>query len=296
MSETSKTPSHIQARPLRADFLPDETLAEGRLALLSELSQAAREITLPLFENGANRATQNKAKGTDYDPVTAADIEAERVLRGIISNHFPDDAIEGEEFPDVDGISDWSWTLDPIDGTRGFVAGIPVWSTLIAISFKGDPVIGLIDHPALGQSFFGVIKISPSIAWRQLDCGAVSRLSTQSCAAISDAILGCTEPLSMLGPGELAAYNIIRRGARFSRLGLDAFGYAMVASGRMDMIIEAGLKPCDVRALMPVIEGAGGRLTNWHGGSAVNGGRAIAVGDSGLLPELYTYLGRAMTV
>jgi len=100
----------------------------------------------------------------------------------------------------------------------------------------------------------------------------------------------------MLGPGELAAYNIIRRGARFSRLGLDAFGYAMVASGRMDMIIEAGLKPCDVRALMPVIEGAGGRLTNWHGGSAVNGGRAIAVGDSGLLPELYTYLGRAMTV
>jgi len=84
MSETSKTPSHIQARPLRDDFLPDETLAEGRLALLSELSQAAREITLPLFENGANRATQNKAKGTDYDPVTAADIEAERVLRGIL--------------------------------------------------------------------------------------------------------------------------------------------------------------------------------------------------------------------
>ena len=98
----------------------------------------------------------------------------------------------------------------------------------------------------------------------------------------------------MLGPGELAAYNVIRRGARFSRLGLDAYGYAMTASGRMDIIIEAGLKPCDVRALMPVIIGAGGAMTNWHGGNASGGGRAVAVGDAALLPELYSYLGRAM--
>lgn len=295
MSETSKTPPVVQAASMRADFLPDENLAEGRLALLFEMRAAARAITLPLFENGAERGTENKAGGFDYDPVTAADTEGERALRDIITAHFPNDAIEGEEFPDINGTSAWSWTLDPIDGTRGFVAGVPVWSTLIAISFNGEPVIGLIDHPALGQSYFGVIKIAAPVTWRLLDNGGVSRLYTKPCAAISEAILGCTEPLSMLGHGELAAYNIIRRGARFSRLGLDAYGYAMVASGRMDMIIEAGLKPCDVRALMPVIEGAGGRLTNWHGGSAVNGGRAVAVGDAGLLPELYTYLGRAMT-
>lgn len=299
MSETSKTSK--QDTQMRAVFLPECNLAEGRLALLYELRTAARAITLPLFENGAERATENKAAGTSlqngngYDPVTAADIEGERVLRAIIAQHFPDDAIEGEEFDDIAGTSDWSWTLDPIDGTRGFVAGVPVWSTLIAVSFKGDPVIGLIDHPALGQSYFGVIKIAGAVAWRELDSGAVTRLSTAPCAAISGAILGCTEPLAMLSYGELAAYNIIRHGAKFSRLGLDAYGYAMVASGRMDIIIEAGLKPCDVRALMPVIEGAGGRLTNWHGGSAVNGGRAVAVGDAGLLPELYTYLGRAMT-
>ena len=293
MSETSNPPSISQAATLRADFLPDENLAKGRLALLYGLRKAARDITLPLFENGAARGTQNKA-ASGYDPVTAADIEGERVLREVITQHFPDDAIEGEEFPDVPGTSDWSWTLDPIDGTRGFVAGVPVWSTLIAVSFKGAPVIGLIDHPAMGQSYFGIVGIADPVSWRELDGGRLSRLSTKPCAAISDAILGCTEPLSMLGHGELAAYNIIRRGAKFSRLGLDAYGYAMVASGRMDMIIEAGLKPCDVRALMPVIEGAGGALTNWHGGSAVNGGRAVAVGDAGLLPELYTYLGRAM--
>jgi myo-inositol-1(or 4)-monophosphatase len=98
----------------------------------------------------------------------------------------------------------------------------------------------------------------------------------------------------MLRPGELAAYNIIRRGVRFSRLGLDALGYGLIAEGRMNIIIESLMKPCDVRALMPVIQGAGGRLTNWHGGSAVNGGRVVAVSDEALLPELYTYLGRAM--
>lgn len=292
MSETSKPQNRAASLPPHE--LVSHDTAEGRLALLYELRRAARAITLPLFENGASRQTENKA-ASGYDPVTAADIEGERALRAIISQHYPEDAIEGEEFDDIDGASDWSWTLDPIDGTRGFVAGVPVWSTLIAVSFKGDPVVGLIDHPALGQSYFGIIHIAAPCAWRELDDGQITKLSTKPCAAISDAILGCTEPLSMLGHGELAAYNIIRRGAKFSRLGLDAYGYAMVASGRMDMIIEAGLKPCDVRALMPVIEGAGGKLTNWHGGSAVNGGRAIAVGDAGLLPELYTYLGRAMT-
>ena len=94
----------------------------------------------------------------------------------------------------------------------------------------------------------------------------------------------------MLKPAELKAYNIIREKARFSRLGLDAYGYGQVAAGRMDIIIEALLKPCDVRALMPVIEGAGGKLTNWCGGSAVDGGRAVAVGDAALLPEIYETL------
>jgi myo-inositol-1(or 4)-monophosphatase len=238
---------------------------------------------------------ENKARGgVNFDPVTNADIEAERALRDLIIKHFPDDGIEGEELEDIDGRTDWSWTLDPIDGTRGFVAGVPVWSTLIAISYKDIPVIGMMDFPALGQTYQGISYEDQSCAWRALDSGGLFSIHSRPCAAISDAVLGCTEPLAMLGPGELAAYNIIRRGARFSRLGLDAYGYALAASGRMDIIIEAGLKPCDVRALMPVMKGAGGAMTNWHGGTAAGGGRAVAVGDPGLLPELYTYLGRAM--
>lgn len=262
-----------------------KTDLEARLAHMAELAKAARSITLPLYAQDMD--VINKAEGSDFDPVTAADIEGERAMRKLIMAVFPDDGIEGEELPDIDGKNDWLWTLDPIDGTRGFVAGIPVWSTLIAVSYKGVPVLGLIDVAAQDKQFWG----SPGRAWLIHDSKAVD-LKTRSCGGkISHAILGCTEPLSMLNPAELDAYNIIRREARFSRLGLDAYGYGQVAAGRMDIIIESMLKPCDVRALMPVIEGAGGKLTNWEGGSAVDGGRVVAVGDPSLLPQLYTDLG-----
>lgn len=259
----------------------------NRRALMQDLLDAARAITVPLYEDGMT--VTNKAE-RGYDPVTNADIEAEKVLRKLILSAFPNDHIAGEEFDDVIGSSDWLWTLDPIDGTRGFVAGIPVWSTLIALSYQQKPIIGLIDHPALNLSVWG----APGGSWK-IHNGRKVPIRTRKCAALSDAILGCTEPLSMLDAGELAAYNIIRRGARFSRLGLDAYGYSMVAEGRMDIIIESGLKPCDVRALMPIIENAGGKMTNWHGGSCVDGGQVVAVGDQERLLELHTYLGRAMT-
>ena len=215
------------------------------------------------------------------------------MLRALITKAFPDDSIEGEELPDIHGSNDWLWTLDPIDGTRGFVAGVPVWSTLIAVSYKDVPVLGLIDVAAQDKRFWGRIDREENArAWIE-EGGKMADLSTRNCSDISDAIMGCTEPLAMLKEGELAAYNDIRRTARFSRLGLDAFGYGLVAQGRMDIIIEALLKPCDVRALMPVIEGAGGKVTNWIGGSPVDGGRVVAAGDASILPEIYKHLSGA---
>ena len=264
-----------------------QTDLKARLSHMAELARAARAITLPLYAEDMD--VINKADGQDYDPVTAADVEGERVMRRLISAAFPNDGIEGEELPDIDGTNDWLWTLDPIDGTRGFVAGIPVWSTLIAVSFKDQPILGLIDIAAQDKQFWG----APNRAWL-LQGGETSELKTRSCGGeLSNAILGCTEPLSMLSEDELAAYEEIRREVRFSRLGLDAYGYGQVAAGRMDVIIEALLKPCDVRALMPVIEGAGGKLTNWEGGSAVDGGRVVAVGDAALLPDIYQALRKA---
>jgi myo-inositol-1(or 4)-monophosphatase len=264
---------------------------DTRLAFLPELAEAARAITLPLFLNP--EGIENKGTKADYDPVTKADKDAEKVLRDLILKAFPDDSIEGEEFADHSGTNKFAWTLDPIDGTRGFIAGVPAWSTLIALSYEDNPILGLIDVAALDKQYFGRLYNNKKEAWL-LENGVSRPLKTANCAVLQDAILGCTEPLAMFKPGELAAYNIIRRGVQFSRLGLDALGYGLLSEGRINIIIEALMKPCDVRALMPIVEGAGGRLTNWEGGSAVNGGRVVAVSDAALLPELYTYLGRAM--
>lgn len=266
---------------------------DRRLAFFKTIQKAARAITLPLFANP--EGIVNKAAGSDYDPVTKADIDAEIHIRELIRETFPDDSIEGEECDDYVGTNAYLWTLDPIDGTRAFVAGVPVWSTLISLSHKDVPVLGMIDVPALDKCYFGRTDEKTKRSWLETKNGQnIIPIKISPCDDLRDAILGCTEPLAMLRPGELAAYNIIRRGVRFSRLGLDALGYGLIAEGRMNIIIESLLKPCDVRALMPVIEGAGGTITTWYGGSPVNGGRVVAVSDAALLPELYTYLQRAM--
>jgi myo-inositol-1(or 4)-monophosphatase len=263
-----------------------------RLDHFETLSRLARRITLPLFADP--QGVENKAAGSDYDPVTQADIDAEDALRTAIHTAFPEDSIEGEERPDYVGSNGFSWTLDPIDGTRAFVAGVPVWSTLIALSHDGEAKLGMIDLPALDTRYLGRTDGTIRRAWVERPLHAIDALETKPCLEIRDGILGCTAPFGMFRPGELAAFKIIGAGTKFMRLGLDALGYGLLAEGRMDIIVEAGMKPCDVRALIPIVEGAGGRLTNWEGGSAADGGRVVAVGDPILLPELYTYLGRAL--
>ncbi len=268
---------------------PDQVSKDiaARLAFMSELSELARAITLPLFTT--DMAVENKEGGGAFDPVTQADIDAERVMRAAITKAFPQDSIEGEELPDYLGSNDFSWTLDPIDGTRAFVAGVPVWSTLIALSWQGRPVLGLIDVAAQNKKFWGQTTDTTRKAWRDFG-GETAPLKCRELSRLDEAILGCTEPLAMFTDKERQAYELIRRQVRFSRLGLDAYAYGLIAQGRMDIVIEALLKPCDVRALMPVIEGAGGKLTNWEGGSAVDGGRIVCAGSSNLLPELYEKL------
>lgn len=272
--------------------MTDASEIQARLNHFEVLSRIAREITLPLFANP--KGIENKAEGGAYDPVTQADIDAEDALRASIREAFPDDSIEGEERPDHLGSNAFSWTLDPIDGTRAFVAGVPVWSTLIALSHENKSVLGMIDLPALDTKYLGRTDSEERRAWVERPNHPKGRLETSACPEIRDGILGCTAPFGMFRPGELAAFKIIGSGTKFMRLGLDALGYGLLAEGRMDIIVEAGMKPCDVRALIPIVEGAGGRLTNWEGGSAADGGRVVAVGDAGLLPELYTYLGRAL--
>ncbi|WP_298918213.1 inositol monophosphatase family protein [uncultured Algimonas sp.] len=262
-----------------------------RLAFMDTLAEAVRAIALPLFRSGV--AAENKAE-SGYDPVTEADRAGERELRRLILERYPDDSIVGEEHPDHEGTNRYRWTVDPIDGTRGFVAGVPVWSTLIALSVDEEPVLGMIDLPALGLRAVGDLSGEPE-AWLIHDDSRRERLRARTIDRLSEARLGCTQPFGMFGHGELAAYKIVQSGVAFSRLGLDAYGYVLLAQGRMDLMIEGGMKPCDVRALMPVVVGAGGVITDWRGGNPKDGPRLVACGSPDLMPELYTYLGRAMT-
>jgi myo-inositol-1(or 4)-monophosphatase len=264
---------------------------EARLAGAQAAADLAAQLTLAAYKKGP--VAENKNDGTMFDPVTAADRDTELLIRDYIQTNFPQDGIVGEEFSETVGQNGWKWCVDPIDGTRAFVAGVPVWSTLIGIFHNDVPLIGLIDHPAFAERYMG----ASGKAWKQTAEG-ISPLKSRPCARIDDAILSCTEPLAMFSQGQLAAYEIIRKTARFSRLGLDAYGYALTASGRVDLVIEAQLKPYDIAALIPIVEGAGGKITDWHGGPAhkigMEGGAVVCAGDPDLLEQIYPHLNRAV--
>jgi histidinol phosphatase-like enzyme (inositol monophosphatase family) len=241
-------------------------------AFTDQLCAAARRETLPRFR--AALAVENKEQGRAFDPVTEADRAAEAALRGLIEKAYPAHGVLGEELGAKPADSPYEWTLDPIDGTRAFISGLPLWTTLIALSFEGRPILGVIDQPYLDERYAG----GPNGA--VFRSGSVSRpLEVRPCARLADATVSTTDPFLFDG-AETGGFEQVRRGARLARYGCDAYAYAMVAAGHMDIVVESGLQPYDVRALAPVLEGAGGLLTNWRGEPAWDGGQVIAAGDA----------------
>lgn len=260
-----------------------EEIAE-LVAFASELADLARGETLPRFR----AAITIEDKGEHgFDPVTEGDRAAERAMRNHIVRHFPEHGIEGEEYPARQAQGPWSWTLDPIDGTRAFIAGIPLWGILVALSFERRPVIGLIDQPYLDERYLGFPGGSEAMIR-----GKLSSLQTRRCENLAEATLMSTDP-NLFDATELGAFDHVRRQCRLTRYGTDCYAYALLAAGHADLVIEAGLKPCDVRALIPVVEGAGGVVSNWRGGSAVDGGQVLASGSRELHAEVLAGLRRA---
>ena len=261
---------------------PDTAHLEARLDCALNLMDTLGPLNLSIFQAGIK--PESKAKDY-YDPVTKADRDTEKSLRKGIRSLFPDDHIIGEEYGVSAGRNGWEWYLDPIDGTRAFVSGVPVWSTLIGICYQSQPLIGVIDHPALEKRYVGVHGVS----WRVTKDGR-QKLCTRPCPDMDTAILACTEPMAIFTPDQLSVYKVIREKVRFTRLGLDALGYALTAAGRMDLVLEAGLKVHDLAALIPVVTGAGGIITDWNGGSALKDGAVICAGDPVLAEQIYPYL------
>ena len=196
-------------------------------AFASRLADAARAVTLA----AADHEVEDKSKGGVFDPVTEADREAELAMRALIEADYPEHGIAGEEHEDRPARCGHSWSLDPIDGTRSFICGLPSWTTLIALLEDGAPILGLIDAPRLDERYIGDGKH----AWLNGE-----PIRTSACRKLGEARLSTTDPFLFVG-GEAAGFERLRRAARVARYGLDAFGYARLAAGAIDLVAESGL-------------------------------------------------------
>lgn len=243
-------------------------------AFFERLADAARAETLPRFRSGL-RVTDKG--GRHFDPVTEGDQMAEIAIRRIIEEEFPDHGILGEEHGSIGLDRDFVWVIDPIDGTRAFISGVPVWGTLIGLWQGGRAKMGLIDQPFTGERYFADGETS------HYSGPEGSRvLKTSGCTELSDAILFTTSPHLFVDEDD-RRYRAVERRVRLFRYGVDCYAYALLAAGHVDLVIENSLKPYDVGGLIPVIEQAGGVITTWGGGRPEMGGYICAAAT----PELH---------
>jgi myo-inositol-1(or 4)-monophosphatase len=243
---------------------------------VEDLATVAGEAILPFFRSSIG--VDDKSKGGLFDPVTEADRAAETAMRRLIARTFPEHGIIGEEFGTLAPDAEYVWVLDPIDGTKSFISGMPVWGTLIGLQHHGRPCFGMMYQPFTRERFIGD---GARASWtgpgpsREI---VKRKLKTRACAAFSEATLMTTHP-GLLRDGTLEPFRRVEAEVRLSRYGGDCYAYCMLAAGHVDLVIESGLQPYDVAALIPIIEGAGGRITTWDGGSAAGGGAIVAAGD-----------------
>ena len=246
----------------------DDTL----IAFANRLADTSGAVIRPLFRQRIDVA--HKQGVHDFDPVTEADKGAERAIRDLLAGERPEDGILGEEYGEQKGTSGYRWILDPVDGTRAFITGRHEWGSLIALEQGGKPVLGILDQPVLGERFTGV-----NGAAYLSQGGKSQRLEVRACAALSDAVLCATDPGAYFTKEQLAAFLRVDRGVKMTRYGGDCYLFAALALGFVDIVIEANFQAWDVAALIPLVEGAGGIITDWNGGSAQSGKSILATGD-----------------
>ncbi|HEX8482249.1 MAG TPA: inositol monophosphatase family protein [Allosphingosinicella sp.] len=242
------------------------------------LARSARSETLPGCRGGLGGVENKLPEG--FDPVTESDRNSERAMRRLIEAHYPEHGIAGEEFPDRPAAGPWSWSLDPIDGTRAYVCGLPSWTTLIALLDGGEPVLGIVDVPRLDELYMGHEGGAQLFAGG----GETRPLAVSGCASLREARLSTTDPYLFQGD-EADGFERLRRSARLTRYGLDAYAYALLAAGSLDVVAESGLKPHDYNALVPLVRAAGGAVSNWSGGTDLEAGQIVAAASEKLLEE-----------
>ena len=238
---------------------------------VDDLATLSGKAILPFFRSAL--PFENKSAGGAVDPVTEADRAAEAVMRGLIKRVFPGHGVIGEEFECENADAEFVWVLDPLDGTKAFIAGLPLWGTLIGLIRNQSPTYGMMSQPYTGERFFGD---GGGSTFRGRD--GERKLKTSRTVALGDATLSTTSPRLFTGT-RLEAYDRVEAEVRLARYGYDCYAYCMLAAGHIDLVIEDGLKPYDIMALIPIIEGAGGVVTSWEGGSATGGGSVVAAAN-----------------
>ncbi|MFY0615355.1 MAG: histidinol-phosphatase [Hyphomicrobiaceae bacterium] len=250
------------------------------ISLAHRLGDVSADVILPLFRS--DLAVDVKGgQGAAFDPVTEGDRAAEVSIREIIEATFPNHGIFGEEHGIKPGSSPYRWVIDPIDGTRAFILGLPTWGTLIGLEINEQPAIGLMNQPFTGDRFWSDGKAS----YFRNGAGDTRQIQTRASVNLREAQMASTSPDIFAEGNETTVYTTISESVRSCRHGTDCWGYALLAAGLVDIVVEAGLKPYDIVALIPIIENAGGVITSWDGDTARHGGRILAAANPALHAE-----------
>ena len=268
-------------------------LSRRKLAAFSrfahQLADLSVDILLGYFRSGVSaEGKTGKGESIGFDPVTEADRRVECAIRDAIKAAWPDHGIVGEEFASHGEDNAFVWRVDPIDGTRSFLAGLPTWGTLIGLAHEGRNIIGLMSQPFTGERYW-----SDGVASHYRGPGGERRLATSDCAKIENALLATTDPYWFDEGEEARAFARLRDSARMTRYGGDCYSYCLLAAGFIDIIVESGLNSFDIAGLVPIVRDAGGVITTWQGDPPDEGGQIVATANSALHEKVLRILAPA---
>ncbi len=247
------------------------------------LADEARLISLKYFKK---KIRINNKKKIGFDPVTVADIKIQKKINSLILKYYPDHSIIGEEETHFKN-STYEWCIDPIDGTKSFIQGMPLWGTLISLSKNGNIILGLADIPALDERYIGYEKKAYKII-----NGKKTNLKIRDNKELSKSILNTTSPYLFTNRSDQSSFERLSKRVKLTRLGGDCYSYCLLADGLVDIVVESGLNPWDIRALEPIIINAGGILKTWDNKKIFNGGKIIACSNNKIFNKCRTILSK----
>tara|TARA_B100000686_G_C16528121_1_gene830852 strand:- start:78 stop:878 length:801 start_codon:yes stop_codon:yes gene_type:complete len=242
----------------------------------NHLADEARKISMFYFKKKIKIDNKNKK---DFDPVTAADIRVQKKINTLINKQFPNHSILGEE-DSIMKNSTYEWCIDPIDGTKSYIQGVPLWGTLISLSRDDKIILGVADIPALDERYIGYSKLSYKIVNNKK-----TLLKVRNTKKLKESILNTTSPYVFANKNDQKSFEKLSTKVKSTRLGGDCYSYCLLADGLIDIVVESGLKPWDIRALVPIIENAGGIINTWESKTVVDGGRIIATTNKELFKK-----------